>query len=254
MLIRSVLSILAIAALAFTAQAASRAPKPATLEVRISLAGQGTPITTIAGKTNLPNGTRLQVDVARPYALDAPQRQYQGLAACVPDCLPWHAETSVKSGVFIAGPFVGSDGPARLHPGLYAVTVTVVPSAQTLAVQRLMGGRQGLLLRGPLVRNMLAGSTLAGQDNMVFHGFPVAVPSHYKTDTWLPRTIPPPIYDLVFAIYANAAGCKESNGDAASQEYICRMRANQIAKLEAQGWCLDETGVQPEGYCFRPPG
>lgn len=85
----------------------------------------------VDGTTNLPETTRLQVQV---------KREVSGVR--------WQERTEVKDGHFVTGPFGPGSG---LPDGGYSITVNLPPmSVQPTAVRNLLG-EEGVHLSGPLV-------------------------------------------------------------------------------------------------------
>jgi hypothetical protein len=89
------------------------------------------PYPTLRGLTDLPDGTKLMVQVMKPHLPDGQQRIARGLPACDGMC-GWaearqkpYVDPVVKDGVFLAGPFSFEDQPVK--PDIYPVRITVVP-------------------------------------------------------------------------------------------------------------------------------
>jgi hypothetical protein len=97
------------------------------------------PYPTIRGLTDLPDGTKVMVQVMKSHLPDGQQRMARGLPACDGMCGP--AETRqkpyidpvVRNGIFIAGPFSFGDRPFKAD--IYPVRITVVP--QTISDESL---------------------------------------------------------------------------------------------------------------------
>jgi hypothetical protein len=115
----------------------------------VSVSGGGRP--SIAGTTNLPDGTRLMTMLQRPYMPDASARQARGLPACEPDCVPVPGPTDqvvVKNGHFEDGPF--TDKGAGLPRGRYVLEIYMPATLQPKNVVDRIGAR-GEHLSGPLM-------------------------------------------------------------------------------------------------------
>jgi hypothetical protein len=102
------------------------------LNVTMSAKAEGGDRPTIVGKTNLPNGTELLVEMARSAT------GYTGQTKVV-----------VQNGIFRAGPF--SQGGQGLNSGAYALEILMpIPTMQSDDVVKVIG-KQGKNLNGPLV-------------------------------------------------------------------------------------------------------
>jgi hypothetical protein len=105
---------------------------------KISIDGGNYPI--IRGDTNLPNGTKLFINLKKPWLPNGAQRLAQGLAACGEDCLPATGpdhhlgiNVIVQSGTFVAGPFSFNDRP--FSPNIYPLEIFIIPDPKTATVQ-----------------------------------------------------------------------------------------------------------------------
>jgi len=89
------------------------------------------PNPTISGTTDLPDGTKLFVNILKPHLPDGQQRMARGLPACEDDCSPANTvevpsvDPVVRNGAFTAGPF--SFGGKPFRPNIYPIRISVLP-------------------------------------------------------------------------------------------------------------------------------
>ena len=126
-------------ALAVLCMAIVGAANALTASVTATLEGEARPA--IVGRTNLPDGTELMVELSRKESSYAAQDK-----------------VSVKGGAFRAGPFTQKG--ANLNPGTYLVTVTMpVAAVQPTSVSSAIG-EGGSKLEGPLVKRSSFGGNV----------------------------------------------------------------------------------------------
>jgi hypothetical protein len=104
-------------------------------EYHFKLSANEDPFPTISGTTDLPEGTKLFVNLLKPHLPNGQQRMAQGLPACEEDCFPAssgvlpYRDPIVQNGRFSAGPFHFGDKPVK--PNIYPIRISIVPDPVT---------------------------------------------------------------------------------------------------------------------------
>jgi hypothetical protein len=119
----------------------SASPQDRAAHFAITVSGGVYP--TITGSTNLPDGTRLAIDIKKPWLPDGTQRIARGLPACGDnECFPANGPDGgmgvlvrVQSGSFVAGPFSFRGTP--LEPGNYPLEISYGPLITEVPIEQL---------------------------------------------------------------------------------------------------------------------
>lgn len=186
------------------------------IEVQISTTAEGVPMPVIAGKTNLPDGATLLVNLRR--------REGNFLA---------QDAVTVAGSAFRAGPFSARGAP--LPPGTYEVSVSMsIARLQSASVQTVIGDK-GQNLKGPYVK----GSSTDSSGNYVSYEFPLIIPGDGAQG--LPREWKSITNDFCTALQAGGS-CREFD-----------MRVDTERKLERKfGYKIrGEPGTDVSGICMK---
>jgi hypothetical protein len=114
-----------------------------SLEFSISISGGSFPI--VSAATNAADGTRLLVNLKKPWLADGPQRVAHGLRACGDDCFPATGPdgqiggvmVNVKNGGFVAGPYSFLPDRAPFKPGKYILEISLSADPATASIETI---------------------------------------------------------------------------------------------------------------------
>lgn len=132
-----------ILAAAFVSALISTTTTALASKFEITVTGDQFP--TIVGKADVPDGTRLFINIKKPWLPDAKERLARGLPACEDNCIGATDDrgvvgitTEVRNGKFSAGPFSFNRRP--MPPMRYPIEISIVPNYNTASAEVINAG------------------------------------------------------------------------------------------------------------------